>query len=302
MARPFKTGLDYFPHDTDASHDEKIEAMEAEFGLEGYAFVFKLLERIYRAGGILAITPQVTPQITQVVMPQETRPVSRELLATRVFGWSVDKFDRFLCGAIRLGIFDSTLAHQGVLTSNGIQKRFNEVSRRRKGHQPVIATLTPQETPAVTPAERGESKAVLKESSIKAEESKALPPTLPQKELTKFEKMAEERLCRPTGTEPWERDPRYVNAGRRPMLRYPELWLSTPEAAAVFECWDQAHIPHERWKKMLMAAEARAKTPKVDGRSNGNICVFNWLISFIMQDEVKALAEEARRDRYEVTQ
>lgn len=52
MARPIKEGLDYFPHDTDAStQDDKIETLEASYGNDGYATYFKLLERIYRNGG-----------------------------------------------------------------------------------------------------------------------------------------------------------------------------------------------------------------------------------------------------------
>ena len=49
MARPPKEGLDYFPHDTDAVNDEKIEALRALYGNDGYAFFFILLERIYRS-------------------------------------------------------------------------------------------------------------------------------------------------------------------------------------------------------------------------------------------------------------
>ena len=37
-ARPRKDTFDYFPHDTDAAHDEKIEAMRALYGNDGYAF------------------------------------------------------------------------------------------------------------------------------------------------------------------------------------------------------------------------------------------------------------------------
>lgn len=47
MARPLKLGLDYFPHDTDAWNDDKIEAMRVNFGNDGYAFYFIILERIY---------------------------------------------------------------------------------------------------------------------------------------------------------------------------------------------------------------------------------------------------------------
>jgi hypothetical protein len=47
MARPKKEGMDYFPHDTDAVNDEKIEALRLLYGNDGYAFYFILLERIY---------------------------------------------------------------------------------------------------------------------------------------------------------------------------------------------------------------------------------------------------------------
>ncbi len=52
MARPHKKGLDYFPHDTDAVNDEKIEALRALYGNDGYAFYFILLERIYRTENV----------------------------------------------------------------------------------------------------------------------------------------------------------------------------------------------------------------------------------------------------------
>lgn len=48
MARPIKEGMDYFPHDTDASSDEKIELLTGIYGNDGYAFYFIMLERIYR--------------------------------------------------------------------------------------------------------------------------------------------------------------------------------------------------------------------------------------------------------------
>lgn len=50
MARPRKVGLDYFSHDVTLSSDDKIEAIEAAFGSDGYAFYLKCLERIYRDG------------------------------------------------------------------------------------------------------------------------------------------------------------------------------------------------------------------------------------------------------------
>ena len=50
MARPPKTGLEYFPLDVDIAEDEKILYLESETGLEGFAVYVKLLATIYRSG------------------------------------------------------------------------------------------------------------------------------------------------------------------------------------------------------------------------------------------------------------
>ena len=48
MPRPVKTGLDYFSLDTDL--DDKIEVLEAEHGLVGFAILVKLFQLIYKSG------------------------------------------------------------------------------------------------------------------------------------------------------------------------------------------------------------------------------------------------------------
>ena len=49
MARPIKNGLDYFPMDVVCN--DKIELIEAEFGLTGFATVVKLFQKIYGERG-----------------------------------------------------------------------------------------------------------------------------------------------------------------------------------------------------------------------------------------------------------
>ena len=46
MARVRKMGVDYFSHDTDASSRRTLATLEAEFGNDGYALWFKLLEML----------------------------------------------------------------------------------------------------------------------------------------------------------------------------------------------------------------------------------------------------------------
>jgi hypothetical protein len=109
MARPQKEGMDYFPHDTDASSDEKVEAMRILYGNDGYAFYFILLERIYR-----------TPAFELVVSDAETR----QILARKV-EVTPQKFEEMLATALKRGCFDAAAyAERGVL-KRGFQASEN---------------------------------------------------------------------------------------------------------------------------------------------------------------------------------
>lgn len=116
MARPRKLGMDYFPHDCDASSDEKIEGLRALYGNDGYAFYFILLERIYR-------TPNFQLDLSNEDM---------KIILARKIDIQVDKFDKILKSALNLGCFDkSAFENEKVLTSNGIRKRAEIVVDKR---------------------------------------------------------------------------------------------------------------------------------------------------------------------------
>jgi DnaD/phage-associated family protein len=116
MARPRKEGLEYFSHDTDASSDEKIDAMRALFGNDGYAFYFILCERIYR-------TSNAELDVSKHVL---LTPIVKKLLV------SEDKFEEMLDASFHLDLFSrQDYEERGVITSNGIKKRFREVSQMR---------------------------------------------------------------------------------------------------------------------------------------------------------------------------
>lgn len=117
MARPKKQGLDYFPHDVDASNDEKIEAMEAVHGALGYSFAFKMMERVYRAGGELNLADD---------------PI-RRVIAEFSTSKTPEKFDALLRTALDVKLFDKDrFAHDQVVTSDGIRSRCSKVSKERK--------------------------------------------------------------------------------------------------------------------------------------------------------------------------
>lgn len=116
MARPTKKGLDYFP--LDCHMDEKIELIEVEFGLKGFALVVKLLQRIYGGNGYYC---EWNDDIA--------------LLFARGCGLSsgdVNLVKEVVSAAMKRGIFSKEMyENYGILTSSGIQKRYRAACGRR---------------------------------------------------------------------------------------------------------------------------------------------------------------------------
>ncbi len=117
MARPLKLGMDYFPHDVGAADDEKIDAMRAIHGNDGYAFYFILLERIYRTdNGCLDISNRFL-----------------KAAVARKVGVDQNKFESMLSDAAEIGLFDKeSFQNSGIITSHGIRKRVDEINRQRE--------------------------------------------------------------------------------------------------------------------------------------------------------------------------
>lgn len=117
MARPLKTGIDYFPLDVDFFVDDKVIAIVGEFGIKGEAAVIHLLCAIYRNGYYVEWGERLRSKL------------DRELP-----GVSVRLLDEIIDRLVRWGFFDKELFNSSaILTSRGIQRRYFEAVRKRKG-------------------------------------------------------------------------------------------------------------------------------------------------------------------------
>ena len=155
MARPRKDGMDYFPHDVNATGDKKIEALRILYGNDGYAFYFILLEMIYQE-----------PNFELDVSDAETIQIL--IKKTEV---SQEKFNSMLETAIKRECFDrERYENDRILTSNGIKKRASVVVDKREkmrksyeesksgAEKSVSDAETPTETPEETPQSKSKRK------------------------------------------------------------------------------------------------------------------------------------------------
>ncbi len=105
MGRPIKTGLDYFP--LDVNLEDKVELIEAEFGLQAFAIIIKLWQKIYQNGyyiqwdkdNVLLFSRRVNSELTYI------NSVINSCLIRNIF--NAELFEKY-----------------SILTSSGIQKRY----------------------------------------------------------------------------------------------------------------------------------------------------------------------------------
>jgi hypothetical protein len=150
MARPIKEGLDYYPLDVNFENDPKIEIMRAVFGNDGLAFAVLLWARAYK-------TPDGRLDVSS---PHVIRALALKCLAV-----SEEKFMEMLTTSLDIGLFDKdAYGTDGVLTSNGIQKRRKEIvdqreKWRKKKHkeEPAAPGENPGDSPDFPPVIPGEN-------------------------------------------------------------------------------------------------------------------------------------------------
>lgn len=109
-----KEAFDFFPLDVHLS--DKMELIEAEFGLTGFAVIVKLWMRIYGSRGYYC-------EFDEEVA----------LMFSHKTGVGVNAVSEILNAAFKRGIFDKTLYEKyKILTSKGIQERCMKMCSRRK--------------------------------------------------------------------------------------------------------------------------------------------------------------------------
>lgn len=122
MARPKKDGVDYFPFDTDFFSDDKIRMLKARYGADGITMYIYLLTRIYSDKGYYL----------------EWYGEDSDCLVAETLNMSSDKVGQIKAYLLKRSLFDDTLFRSAeVLSSKGIQRRYQQAIKGRAAKNPV---------------------------------------------------------------------------------------------------------------------------------------------------------------------
>ncbi|MEE0930289.1 MAG: DUF4373 domain-containing protein [Acutalibacteraceae bacterium] len=121
MARPIKKGLDYFPMDVDFYSDRKIRILFAKYGTQGVALYIYLLTEIYRNSFYINVDEDY------ICIVADDLNIKNDT--------AVQIINHFCSGRL----FDKKLFDEnGILTSKGIQLRFQEAVKTRASKRKIF--------------------------------------------------------------------------------------------------------------------------------------------------------------------
>lgn len=95
----------------------------------------------------------------------------------------------------------------------------------------------------------------------------------------------------------WRANPQHERLGRRPLKKYPDLFLTPDELAAVFDQLSAAGIPADQYRLVFMRVAARLMTHRADGRDLASVSAFNWLTGWAKSEVLKELADACHLER-----
>lgn len=264
MARPRKTGLDYFPHDVDVTTDPKIEPAIMRYGAAAYAFYFVHLEYCYRSD-----------DLSVDISATETGAEMREVIQRKL---QIDEqqYDNILKSFLRHGAFDADFyAETGKLTSRGIQKRAGKVFEKREReaerYESKVSTLI---SAAETGAEMTQSMAKQSIENKSTEKKSTTTPFSPDGD----------------GATP------VVNIQEK---HFDEFWAIYPKKTgkqAAFKSWQRVKPTAELHNRIIAAVTAATKTEQWQ-RENGRYIPnpTTWLNQGRWDDEIAEVITDAQQ-------
>ena len=244
MGRPISNGARYFPLDVDFAADPKIKTLRARHGAEGVMCWIQLLCAVFREGYAIKYDDDLVCALSlDVGVPEEK---VKELVAFFA--------DRGLVDA-------DVLSKYNVLTSHGIQKRFQEIVRSRASKRTInvvdnLWILCGQETEkfiSIVPNNcySGINYSFSEINGSFSENNPSFSEINAQiKEKKIKEKEIKEKESMPTASD----SPHMDSSDRKSYGTYDNVWLNDAEYERLHEMYSDADARIERLGEYMMTS------------------------------------------------
>ena len=90
-------------------------------------------------------------------------------------------------------------------------------------------------------------------------------------------------------------DSRWVNQGKRPLKKFPLIWLSVPELEAILEKYRRHDLSIEDQRDVFLGVEARLRMKTTLERQRVN--PFNWLTGWALHEKLEEVIKQTRLSR-----
>lgn len=248
MGRPISNGARYFPLDVDFASDPKVKTLRARHGAEGVMCYIYLLCAVFREGYAIKYDDDLVCALSlDVGVPEEK---VKDLVAFFA--------DRGLVDADVLGKYN-------VLTSRGIQKRFQEIVRSRASKRTISVVenlwiLCGQETEkfiSIIPR-NCYSENNYSFSEINGSFSENNPSFSEINAQIKENKIKENKIKENESDMPLTADSPHMNGNdRKGYGSYGNVWLNDTEYEKLHEMYSDADARIERLGEYMMTSGRR---------------------------------------------
>lgn len=214
------------------------------------------------------------------------------------FGWSRTKVDRFLEGLkCEHQIVHETCRWGTIVTicTYELYNRTKESGRATNEQQTVHKQEYNILYSNISAAPLSESERTSASSSANLQEEPSSATEDPEQELIAF---AESQLSIPTPGAEWMNDPRYVSIGRRPLKKYPNIWLSVQELIHVLKIYSNLQNKELWLKQAIQLVDGRLRDRIANGDNISRVSCYTWLIGWAYTEVQKQSLNEARAAKY----
>lgn len=300
--------------DLDSRSGVKMSAFFAEHGSCGYGFFVVLTEMLYRTEGHKL--PIDDDSVAGYARTCRIDPATARQYLDSIFACKLMQRDATLCWSMK--VHEETAGRQRKRGELADKRRKAAEARWRKQRAKDASAckrMQPTATPCKTMPDQIRSgssigssvvdvTAVIRESVLRAREPHTLtggiPPPVPEEtpEPDSVEAEAESMLMSADETPDaeWTRSPAFMSAGRRPMRKYPDIWLTRPELVHAIKVL-QSKLPQTHWREVFMKVNTRLTSGKANGQRPERGNAAGWITGWALTEVLEQYNAEVKINR-----